>query len=163
VIPLDKSYRDERETKSEGTVEFDGTTVIVKLIPQVVKDITNSPILKDFLNTYNKNHKIVVFDGVAPKAYTVLSKKKNIEVFDKDFLMIDLMSHQDAPIGCDFVIPEDINYITNPKFSKIHENDPLCQYYNGKFGMIMRIVRQSQNNSKEVAYRKVKEPKFMAK
>jgi hypothetical protein len=163
TIPLDTPYRDEKENKSEATVDFDGSSVVIKIIPQIVKDVSNSPILNDFLKTYNGYHKIVIFDGIAPKVYTTINKKKNVEVFERDALMIDLMSHVEAPIKCEFIDLKDIDYITNPKISKIHENDPLCRYFNGKVGMIMRIVRQSQNNSKEIGYRKVIEPKFLVK
>lgn len=163
IIPLDTPFRDQREGKGDATVEFDGSSVIIKIIPQVVKDISNSPLLNDFFKTYNKNHKIIVFDGMADKVYNVLSKKRNVEVFDRDYLMIDLMSHKCAPVSCSIVTEDDINYITNPKIAKILENDPLCRYYNGKKSSIIRVVRSSLNNSEEVVYRKVIEPKSVFK
>ena len=163
IIPLDTPYRDQREGKGDANVDFDGSTVIVRIVPQVVKDISNSPLLNDFFKTYNNNHKIIVFDGMVDKVYNVLSKKRNVEAFDRDYLMIDLMSHRCAPVACSLVTEEDINYITNPKISKILENDPLCRYYNGKKGSIMRIVRSSLNNSEEIVYRKVIEPKSVFK
>lgn len=159
VFPMDKPYRDQREGKADANADFDGTSVIVKIIPQVVKDITNSPLLNDFFKTYPNNHKIVVFDGLADKVYSLLNKKRNIEVFDRDYLMIDLMAHTGAPVWCELVTEKDIAYITNPKIAKIHENDPLCRYYNGKKGMIMRIISPSLNNSEEIRYRKIIEPK----
>lgn len=165
TIPLDKPYKDQRDSKgvAEDSDVFDGSVVIVKIIPQDVKDVSNSPILNEFLKTYSKNHKIIVFDKMADKVYTALSKKKNVEVFERVNLMIDLMSHVCAPIRCDFVTLDDINYITNPKMSKILENDPLSRYYNAKKGNTMRIVRPSLNNSVEVIFRKVIEPKLVFK
>jgi DNA-directed RNA polymerase subunit H (RpoH/RPB5) len=163
IIPLDTPYRDQREGKGDANVDFDGSTVIVRIVPQVVKDISNSPLLNEFFKTYNNNHKIIVFDGMVDKVHNVLSKKRNVEAFDRDYLMIDLMSHRCAPVACSLVTEEDINYITNPKISKILENDPLCRYYNGKKGSIMRIVRSSLNNSEEIVYRKVIEPKSVFK
>ncbi|VBB18396.1 DNA-directed RNA polymerase subunit 5 [Yasminevirus sp. GU-2018] len=159
IIPLDTNYRDEREAKSEGHVDFDGSSVIVKIIPQVVKDVANSPILNDFFKTYSKHHKIVIFDGMSDKVYNTFRRKKNAEAFDRDALMIDLMSLDGAPISCEFVSLEDIAHITNPKLPKIHENDPVCRYYNGKKGQIMRVVRTSINNSQEIGYRRVDDPK----
>lgn len=163
IIPLDIPYRDQRESKSEGNIEFDGLSVIIKLVPQVVKDISNSPILNDFLKTYNKNHKIIVFDGMADKVYNTLNRKKNVEVFDRDSLMIDLMSHVSAPVDCQLVTETDLTYITNLKIAKILENDPLCRYYNGKRGTILRIIRPSLNNSVETVYRKIIEPRSVFK
>lgn len=159
IIPLDTHYRDDREAKAEGNIDFDGSSVIVKIIPQIVKDIANSPILNDFFKSYNKFHKIIIFDGMSDKVYNTIRRKKNAEAFDRDFLMIDLMSHDSAPIDCGFVTIADIAHITNPKFGRIHENDPLCRYYNGKKRQIMRIIRPSINNSQEVGYRRVDDPK----
>lgn len=160
VIPIDAPFRDQREMNGEGgNIEFDGSSLIVKIIPQIVKDISNSPILNDFLKLYNNNHKIVVFDGAADKVFNAIRRKKNIEVFDRDYLMIDYMEYNGAPSKCEFVTLKDIEYISNPKFGKAHENDPLSIYYNAKIGDIMRIERTSINNSLEVAYRRVIEPK----
>jgi hypothetical protein len=159
IIPLDTHYKDQREGKGPGMIDFDGSSIVVKLVPQVLKDIGSSPILDDFIKTYNKQHKIIVFDGMSDKVYNVLNKKKNVEVFDRDFLMIDLMSMICAPISCNFVTHNDMSYITNPKIEKIHENDPLTRYYNGKRGNILRVVRPSINNSAESAYKRVIEPK----
>jgi len=160
IIQIDTPFRDQREINAEGgNLEFDGSSLIVKLIPQVVKDVSNSPILNDFFKTYSNNHKIVVFDGVADKVYNIIRKKKNIEVFDRDYLMIDFMSHDCAPADCNFVTLKEIEHITNPKFSRIHENDPLARYYNARFGDILRVERTSINNSREIGYRKIIESK----
>jgi hypothetical protein len=163
TIPLDTVYRDQREdgkgVVSGASANFDGKSVVVKLIPQVVKDTNNSPIVNDFLKTYANNHKIIVFDGMADKVYITLSRKKNTEVFERDFFMIDLMSHYCAPVSCSVVSDAEMGYIINPKVSKIHENDPLVRYYNGKRGQVMHILRTSLNNSVEPAFRKIIEPK----
>lgn len=149
-IPLDKNYEDAGTTK-----DFDGSCVIVKLIPQVVKDITNSPIINDFLKTNLKYHKIIVFDGMSDKVHIALSKKKNVEVFSRDYLMIDLMSHDCAPIKCELITDDDIKHIINPRIPYIHLNDPLVKYYNGKKKQILRITRTSLNNSEEIGYRRI--------
>ena len=153
IIPLDKPYIDQRESKEP--LEFDNKNIIVKLIYQVVKDVSNSPLLNDFFKTYNKNHSIIVFDGMATKVYMTLSRKKNIEIYDRDSLMIDIMSHVCSPISCSLVSENDISYITNLRISKIYENDPLCKYYNGKPPAILRIERPSINNGIEIAYRRI--------
>lgn len=155
IIPLDKPYRDRRESKAEANAEFDGSTVVVKLIHQVVKDVGNSPILNDFFKIYNDKHKIVVFDGMADKVYNTLSRKKNVEVFDRDYLMIDLMHFEAAPLNCNLITYDDINYIINPAIAKINRSDPLTRYYDGDKGEILRVERSSLNNSIEIGYRKI--------
>lgn len=159
VIPLDTPYRDQREAKGEANIDFDGSVIIIKIIPQIVKDISNSPILNDFFKSYNKNHKIIVFDGMSDKVFNVLSKKKNVESFGRDFFMMDIMSHVNAPNKVEFVTLADISHMTNPKLAKIHENDPTCMYFNGKQGQILRTISPSINNCVFVNYRKVVAPK----
>lgn len=152
-ITLDTPYRTSRDESTNSN--YDGSKIYVKLIPQIIKDVNHSQMLDDFIKSYENFHKIVVFDSIADKVYMALRKKKNLELFEMDDLMIDLMSHVCAPISCEFVNLKDINYITNPKFETIHENDPIVKYNNGHKGDIMRILRQSLNNSVDVVYKRV--------
>jgi len=89
MIPLDTPYSDQRDAK-EGNTDFVGLQIVVKIIPQSVKDIGNSPILNDFLKSYPNYHKIIVFDAISDKVYNVLSRKKNVEVFDRDWIQNDV-------------------------------------------------------------------------
>lgn len=162
TIPLDVHFKGEREKKSEKS-EFDGSSLIVRIIPQKVTDVDNSPIFNDFLKSYEKFHKIVIFDGMAEKVYNSIRRKKNLEAFEKDSMMIDYMSYIGAPVECSIVLNDDIKHILNPKIAKIYENDPLARYYGAKIDDILRIVRASVNNSNEVSYRKVIEPKPLFK
>lgn len=155
-IPLDVPYKDQRTKNNENENEFVGSTVVVKIIHHNAKDISHIQLLNDFLKTYPNYHKIIVFDDMSDKVDNALRKKKNIESFTENYLMIDLMSHDGAPLSCEIVKEEDFaSHIINPKFAKIFETDPLCRYYNCKKNDYIRIVRSSLNNSCEVAYRKV--------
>ena len=164
-IPLDILYKDEqfqkidKNTQSGETFEFDGSMVVVKIIPQKITDIGNSPLLNDFLKSHAKYHKIIVFDEMSDKAYNAINRKSNLEAFEKSDMMIDIMSYYCSPVSCEIVDEDKLKHITNPKISKIHENDPLARYYNAKKGNILRIIRPSLNNGKESAYRKVIEAK----
>lgn len=161
IIPLDHPYPDENETErdGEGHVEFDSKHIVVKIINQVVKDVSNSPILNDFFKSHAKYHKIVVFDDIADKVYGAFRKHRNAEVFSTRSLMMDIMSHMMAPISCNFVTQQELSFMINTKFAWMHENDPLCRYYAGKTGQIMRIVRPSINNMLSVSYRRIDDPK----
>jgi DNA-directed RNA polymerase subunit H (RpoH/RPB5) len=143
---------------SESLQKYDQLKVIVKLISQTVKDISHNPIVTDFMSTYNKVHKIIVFDGIADKVYMSMRKKISVEVFVKKRLMIDLMSHHAAPINCEIVNKNEM-YVASPNIPKIHENDPLAKYYNAKENQIIRIESSSSNNLAEFTYRRVIAPK----
>jgi hypothetical protein len=157
IFNLDVPYLNEK--LEEDASDFDPTKLVVKIINQSVKDISNSPILNDFLKTHAKHHKIIVFDDISDKVFTMFRKIKNAEVFTRGYLMIDMMSHAMAPLECSFVTQKDLEFMVNTKFAWIHENDPLCRYYAGKVGNIMRIIRPSINNALSVSYRRIGAPK----
>jgi hypothetical protein len=159
VFKLDSPYLDETIRDGEGHVEFDSKSFVVKIINQSVKDVANSPMLDDFLKTHAKHHKIVIFDEIADKVFMAFRKFRNTEVFSRIYMMIDMMSHRLAPLSCEFVTQTDMSFMVNTKFSWMHENDPLCRYYAGKIGQIMRIVRSSTNNVLSVSYRRIDAPK----
>ena len=97
----------------------------------------------------------IAFYEASYKVLNTGDKKPNLEVFDKNSLLIDLMDYFCSPVSCQVLRQEDIQHITNPKLAKILRNDPMARYYRAKKGMIMRIVRRSINNGVEVAYRRV--------
>jgi hypothetical protein len=160
-IPLDKNYVDERTDNKDN--KFNGSKLMVKIINQNMKDITNSPVVNDFLKSYDNYHKIIVFDDMENKVYTKIHIMPNAESFNRDYLMIDMMSHQCAPISCSLVTNDDISYINKPNLPKMASNDPLTRYYNGKKGNILRVIRPSLNNSQEVALLKITDPKPLMK
>ena len=151
TIPIDNAFKDERTDSND----FNGNILVVKIIPQVIKDIGSSSLINDFMKTYTKNKKIIIFDGMSDKVHNILSKRKNTEVFDRNYLMIDLMSLVIAPLDCSLLTVKDIEHIMSPKFAKIYENDPIVRYYNGKKNGIIKIIRTSLNNSIEIVYKKI--------
>lgn len=154
-IDLDIPYINQNISDSK----FNGNNVIVKIIPQSVKDVTNSPLLNEFLKSYKTYHKIVIFDSISERVYTYLNSIPDVEVFEEARLMIDLMSHISAPIECSILQDKDISHLVNPKLCKILENDPLSRYYNAKKGNIVRILRASLSNNVEVGLRRVVDAK----
>ncbi len=139
--------------------DFDENILVVTIAPFGVADITNNVFFSEFMGTFAKNHKIIVFTDITDKVLSVADKKPNIEIFDKEYLMSDIMAHDSQPAHCEIVSKADLQYIINPKYAKILKNDPLARYYGAKKGDIIRIVRGSINNGIEFAYRKVVDPK----
>jgi hypothetical protein len=151
-IPMNVHLLNEKKNKQ---TEFDGSKLIVRIIPQSIADISNNTMFLDFMKTYSAYHRILVFYEVADKVFNSAEKKPNLEIFDRNSLMIDLMAYSCSPIECRIIQPDEIGHMINPKHAKILQNDPLAKYYNAKKGNIIRIVRRSINNGREVGYRKV--------
>jgi len=159
IIQMDTPFVNESKKKDD----FDGKQLVVKFIPQIVADIQNNVTYLDFMKQYNKYHKILVFNEALDKVFNSAEKKHNLEIFDKNSLMIDLMSYGCSPLRCNIIkndkIDEELGHLGNPKVARILRNDPMAKYYNAKKGDIIRIIRRSIINGHEVAYRRVVDSK----
>lgn len=157
VIPMDSPIQDERSNKRD----YDGTRLVISIIPHKINDIKNSDMINDIFKSYPDNHKLFIVDDIIEKASTALSEIKNVEVFLKDDLTIDLMSFVEAPHRCELDPNSTDLYSIKPNIPRIHQNDPLAQYYNAKVGDTLRITGNTVNNCFERRYRKVTEAKPM--
>lgn len=159
IIQMDVPFVNESNKKDE----FDGKQLVVKFIPQIVADIQNNVSYLDFMKQYNRFHKLLIFNEAQDKVFTLAEKKHNLEIFDKNSLMIDLMSYGCAPLRCNLIkydkIGEELAHIGNAKVARILRNDPMAKYYGAKKGDVLRIIRRSINNGHEVAYRRVVDSK----
>jgi hypothetical protein len=154
IIDIDIPFED--ETKSNN---FDGTRLIVSIIPQKIKDIKNSDMINEIFKRYPTNHKLFIVDEIIDKASIALTRAGNVEVFIKDNITIDLMSYQEAPHRCTLDKTGAGNYIVRPNIPRMHENDPLSKYYNGKIGDTLQIIGNTVTNCFERRYRRIIEPK----
>ena len=162
-IEVDVHFSDERihdlKKGNTETPDFDGSVLLVKIIRQKITDINSSPVLNDFLKVSSMYRKLIICDNISDKAKASLRKKKNLEFFERESLLIDLMSHLCSPIECRVIKEEDLRHIINPKIAKILENDAMAKYYCAKKGDIIRIVRSNPNNGVSIGYRRVIDPK----
>ena len=154
-LPLDAAFVSETNNPN-----FIGNVLVVKIISQAVTDVTNNSAFNEFLSAFQQYHKLVVFYEASDKVFNTADKKHDLEIFDRDSLLIDHMAYPCAPLECSILKGnEHIQHIVNPMLPKILKNDPTAKYYNAKIGDILRIVRRSTNNGIEFCYRKVIEPK----
>lgn len=154
IIPLDSEYNDER---INGTGEFDGTKIIVRIIAQKINDVKSSPLLNEFIKSYSKYHKIVISD-MSEKAFIGLSKKPNLELFKEQDLMIDLMSMIGSPLKLSIVDESRLNHILNARIPHIYSNDPMARYLNAKRDEIICAILPNKSNP-VLEFRRVKESK----
>jgi hypothetical protein len=151
TIDVDVPFEDERD-KNET---FDGTKLVVSLIPQKITDIKNSDMINDIFKTYPHHHKVFIVDAIVEKANIALSRNKNVEVFLKDNVTIDLMSFDEAPHRCALDKGGADVYVVKPNAARILENDPLAKYYNAKLGDTLQIIGNTVTNGFERRYRVV--------
>lgn len=141
--------------------DFDNKAIYVKLVAQKINSITSSPIVTDFLKTHINNYKILVFDSISDKAKNSFYNYKNAEIFEEEFFMIDLLSHDCSP---DYEILTDDQVktlkntynIDNRKMKKMLTTDPASKYLNLHRGQVVRIIRTSEQSIQSVDYRRIK-------
>lgn len=154
IIDIDNPFEDEIKSNN-----FDGTKLVISIIPQKIKDIKNSDMINEIIKKYPKHHKLFIIDEIIDKATQSLKRLGNVEVFLKDNLTIDLMSYQESPHRCTLDKGGANIYIVNPNISRMHENDPLARYYNAKVGDILQIIGNTITNCFERRYRRIIDPK----
>jgi hypothetical protein len=159
VFPMDFPIQESGKHNKKEKSSFDGSKLIIKIFNLEIKDLTNNTAVNEFMKSHPNNHKLIVFDKMTDKVYRSVRREKNIEVFEQPSLMIDLMSHEIAPIECEIIERKNIDHVKNPKFGKICENDPVAMYYYAKEGSFLRSLIPSMNNSLEVHINNVIEPK----
>ena len=154
-IDIDTPFEDERN-KNEN---FDGTKLVVSMIPQKITDIKNSDMINEIFKTYPHHHKIFVIDIIADRAANSLARENNVEVFLKDQVTADIMSHRMAPHRCRLDKESANVYIIKPNIGRMVENDHLARYFNAKVGDTLEIIRNTVNNGFERGRRKIIEPR----
>jgi DNA-directed RNA polymerase subunit H (RpoH/RPB5) len=138
--------------------EPNNNVIYIKLLPQKVTGINKSPIIVDFLKTYKKEHKILVVDSISDKAYQQLVSMPNIEIFNENALMINLVEHVSSP-QYEVLTNDETNeflesyHVTKNKLPILFSNDPAALYLNLKKGQIVRIIRNSEMTASSIAYR----------
>ena len=139
---------------------FINNEIIIKILNQKINSINTSPNVSEFLKLYQNNYKIIVFNSISDKASQVFDNYKNIEVFEEQFLMIDLQSHHCAPDYVTLTPKEIIEFkktynVNLKKMKNLLYSDPIVKYLNLSKGDIIRIIRNSIQSGKSIDYRRV--------
>ena len=154
-----ETYYPVEDTERKFDKDFNGKYVIVKLLPQNVTSIGKSPIIGEFLSTYNKFHRLIVVDEITEKVRnTLLHSNKHLEILKEEFLMIDLLEHYCSP-KYEVLTPAEvkefvISYNTprrNLQF--MLDSDPASMYLFLEKGQIVRVIRYSEVSGIAVIYR----------
>jgi DNA-directed RNA polymerase subunit H (RpoH/RPB5) len=143
---------------SEYNKKFNGKRVVVRMIPQKIIGVNKSPVIKEFLENFRTNHKILIFDSISEKARHSILSTPNTEVFFESFFMINLVDHLDSPkytVLSDAEVTELLaTYnVKKNQLMKMLTTDKVSYYYNLKRGQIVRIIRSSEQTVTSVAYR----------
>lgn len=143
--------------KEDGET-FDGTLIIVKILPQKLTGVYKSPIISEFLNVYKKNHKILIIESISEKAKQNLSSFEHTEIIEESFLMLDLLEHVCSP-QYEVLSPTEEKefleryHLTRRQMPKMFDTDKTAIYLYLKKKQIVRIIRNSELTGKSIYYR----------
>lgn len=135
---------------------FDGTQIYLFLSNQTITG--KSQILIDFINKYNKYHKIIIVENITDKAKDTLMKNDYTEIFIENELMINLSEHifSSQYIVLNSEEKEQLlkdYHLKKKELPKQHTSDPMSRYLFLKQGQIAKIIRNSQITAQSVYYR----------
>jgi DNA-directed RNA polymerase subunit H (RpoH/RPB5) len=135
-----------------------GETYAIKIIQQKIATINKPGSVVEFLDTYSKNHKILIASDFSTKAYETIRKYGKVELFREAFLMSDTISHHYQPkfILLSRTEMKEVLEKYNLKevdLQKMEYNDPAARYFNLKKGDIIRIIRYSPTSGYSPGYR----------
>ena len=115
---------------------------------------------KEFLNLdiftsekHKDNYKIiVVFNSSKAK------KKENVEIFEKDELLVNIVDHALVPKHILLSNEEKLHMmntrnILEENFQIIKKDDVISRYYNAQEGNLFKIIRKLRNGNIDINYR----------
>lgn len=157
AIDLDTSIKSDIND-SEYNKKFNGKRVAIRLIPQKIIGVNKSPVIKEFLENFRNNHKILIFDSISEKARHSILSTPNTEVFIESFFMINLVDHLDSPKYTVLTDAEVTELLTSynvkkNQLMKMLTTDKVSHYFNLKRGQVVRILRPSEQTVMSIAYR----------
>lgn len=151
------------EIQSDGNSDFVPKTIALMILNQKMNTISKSStnILNQFLNKYDKFHKMIIFKEYPDKLKNQLEEKfSNIEIFDEEFFKVDIGSHIIVPKHRKLLKKEaeDVvkSYGKESQFPILMQTDPMSRYLYVKPNDMIEIIRPNRNSGYEVFYRIVK-------
>jgi len=138
----------------------DINSIIVKIIPYKITSVSKAYGISDFLNSEREIPKILVVEEVGKRAISIIKAYKNVEVFEEEFLMINLIEHvlvapheklnkQDKQKILDEYL------VKKMQLPRMLVTEPISLYYNTRIGDILRVKRPSNRSGVHNAYRLV--------
>jgi len=153
TIPLDNIL-----VNNEDIQNFDGSKVILKILHQKISGLNKTPILTDFIESFNTKHRIVIVDSISDKPQSQLQQLSHVEVFVESFFLINLLEHECSPkyeILTSEQKTEVMNsyQLTKKQMKKMFDSDAVSKYLYLKSGQIVRIIRNNVLSAHAIDYR----------
>lgn len=164
INTLDKTQLEPLENSIYRINTKDGV-YFVKVLNGKLLSLSKNANVINFLDTYKDYHKILIVQEINSKSkHTVQQTYKDTEIFEENFLIINIVDHPIVPQHILLSEEEGESILANfyarkREFPKILITDPIAMYYNMPLGRICKIIRKSETGGDSVFYRLVSPPK----
>lgn len=136
-----------------------GKNIYLNFINQSITTFSKNSNIYAYLSNNTNKYVILIVNSITQKSEDGIKNKfNNVEVFEKNYFMINLIEHDIVPkhILLTSKEAEDImtEYnVTKRQMKKIEIIDPVSKYYNAKKGMIFKIYEYSVLAGYNISYR----------
>lgn len=149
----------------EGKDKKTSNVYVLKIVPQELTAVSKDSGILEFLDKYDKTHKIIVVKNIGQKVVNQLLSKPNTEVFAEEKMMYNPLKHDLQPQFTLISTILDIDNqeakekfkkeykVTDAQIQRMDHGDPVAQFLGLKIGQVLRVKRTSEQTGYSIIYR----------
>lgn len=142
------------------SIQGRNTLYTAKFISRKISTVRKVEDIDDFLEANRQNYKFFIVSQMLPKAQKQLLEYENVEVFNDEELLENIIDNILVPLHIVLSDDEANKYLQEYQLKKIElsrmfTSDPIAKYYNMKAGQVVKIIRPSVTAGEEIALRVV--------
>lgn len=119
-----------------------------------VQSINKNPEIIKLLKKNEDYNKIIVCDKFEKKTVDQLNQYKNIEIFTKNYILLNILDNKFLQPRFEFIDEKELEGLNIKKnqFPKMESIDPVARYLNLKPGDIIKVIKNNENTLYSVEY-----------
>lgn len=116
-------------------------------ITDEVQSINKNPEIVKILKKNEDYNKIIVCDKFEKKIIDQLNQYKNIEIFTKEYIILNILEHYLQP-EFQFIDEKELEKLNIKKnqYPRMLSTDPVARYLNLKSGDIIKVIGRNNNS-----------------
>lgn len=157
---IDSNVSSVRSSKDNDIYTVQGKNMVysLKFILRKISTVRKVEDIDEFLESNRQNYKFFIVSQMLPKAQKQLLEYENVEVFNDDELLENIIENVLVPVHIVLSEEESNKYleeyqIKKSELSRMFTSDPIAKYYNMKPGQMVKIIRPSVTAGEEIAIR----------
>jgi DNA-directed RNA polymerase subunit H (RpoH/RPB5) len=122
-------------------------------ITDEIQSINKNPEIIKLLKKNEDYNKIIICDKFEKKIIDQLNQYKNIEIFTKEYIILNILEHNLQP-EFQFIDEKELENLNIKKnqFPRMLSTDPVAKYLNLKSGDIIKVIGRNENSMYDPYY-----------